>query len=97
MMGHQVIDSFSPPYLGPLGALVDGARADLAGRLGVDLVAVGVEGVYAVIWPDSSAGCPQPGRAYMQALVEGALIVLRVADERYSYHSAEGRPAFLCR
>lgn len=95
-MAHQVIDSFSPPYLGPLGALVDGARADLAGRLGVEPATIEVEGVHAVIWPDASAGCPQPGRAYMQALVEGALIVLRVAGQRYNYHSAEGRPAFLC-
>lgn len=95
-MGHQVISSFAPPYPAPLAALVDGARADLAGRLGLPGADIAVEGVHAVVWSDGSIGCPQPGMLYTQALVEGALIVLVAGGARYSYHSAGGRPAFLC-
>lgn len=95
-MGHQLLNSFTPPYPGLLAKLVEGAVADLAARLGLPATAIAVDGVHAVIWPDGSIGCPQPGMAYTQALVEGALIELRAAGAPYSYHSAGGRPAFLC-
>lgn len=95
-MAYQLLTSFAPPYQGPLGRLVEGARADLAVRLALTPEAVVVEGVHAVIWSDGSIGCPRPGRVYTQALVEGALIELEASGVRYSYHSAGGRPAFLC-
>lgn len=95
-MSYQLSASFAPPYPAALERLVADARADLAARLGLALDAVAVEGVHAVIWSDGSIGCPRPGMLYTQALVEGALIALRAAGAAYSYHSAEGRPAFLC-
>lgn len=95
-MGYQIIRSFEPPYPAPMAALVEGAIADLAGRLGVAAESIAVEGLHAVVWSDGSIGCPQPGMLYTQALVEGALIVLGAGGARYRYHSAEGRPAFLC-
>jgi hypothetical protein len=96
MMSYQLLTSFEPPYPGPLRQLVDGARGDLATRLGLHLNAVAVEGLHAVIWSDGSIGCPRQGLAYTQALVEGALIELRVGGVSYHYHSAEGLPPFLC-
>lgn len=95
-MTHRLVSSFAPPYPASLGRLAEGARADLAARLGLAVEAVTIVGVHAVIWPDGSIGCPRPGMVYTQALVEGALIELQAAGARYSYHSARGRPAFLC-
>lgn len=95
-MSYRLVSSFTPPYPAPLEALVAGARADLAARLGVAPDTIAVEGVHAVVWPDGSIGCPRPGMNYTQALVEGALIALRAGGAAYSYHSAGGRPAFLC-
>lgn len=88
----------APPGTVPPGAeaLVAVARADLASRLGVDAAAITVERVEAVTWPDTSLGCPQPGMAYAQVQVDGALIVLAVDGQEYEYHSGGSRPPFLC-
>lgn len=49
-----------------------------------------------VIWPDGSLGCPQPGMAYTQALVEGYRIVLEIDGETYDYHTSERGFFVLC-
>jgi len=66
------------------------AQADLAQRLGIATGQIAVVSVEAVQWRDSSLGCPQPGRMYAQVITPGYRIVLRVVDELYEYHSAEG-------
>lgn len=74
---------------------VEVAKADLATRIGTDegIVVVQVEDV---MWPDGSLGCPQPGMAYTQALVDGYRIELSDGDTTYFYHGAAGRDPFLC-
>lgn len=80
-----------------LQPLIDLAVADLAERLGVEPNAIAVAGAESVTWPDASAGCPQPGMAYRQVPVDGALIVLSVDGVEYRYHSGGARPdPFLC-
>ncbi len=80
-----------------LGAVVEQARADLAGRLGVPEAAITVVSAKPVTWPDSSLGCPQPGMAYLQVLTDGSRILLEHADRQYAYHSGGRSPApFLC-
>lgn len=72
------------------------AIADLATRLGVsagDVVLVSEE---AVTWRDGSLGCPEKDMMYTQALVDGHLIVLKVTETQYRYHSGNGRPPFYC-
>src|SRR5262245_20683020 len=64
------------------------ARDDLAGRLGVDVGQIEVVEARAVTWPDGSLGCPQPGMAYPQVLVDGLLIRLRAQGRLYAYTAA---------
>jgi hypothetical protein len=50
----------------------------------------------AVLWSNGSLGCPQPGRAYTQALVPGYRIRIRAGAEELDFHAAQGGPAVLC-
>lgn len=84
----QSVDAANP--------LVQQAVADLAERLGVPVDEVEMVEAEAVIWPDGSLGCPQPGMMYTQVLQDGMRIVLRVEGEEYHYHSGGSREPFLC-
>jgi hypothetical protein len=76
--------------------LVNQARADLAQRLAITLDQIELIEFELVVWPDGSLGCPQPGMAYIQVPQDGAVILLRVDDALYEYHSGGSRPPFLC-
>jgi len=41
----------------------------------------------AVIWPDGSLGCPEPGRMYTQALVKGYRIRVGAGSAVFEYHA----------
>lgn len=72
------------------------ARNELAERLGVPFESVIVGDAQPVQWRSSALGCPQPDRAYMQALVPGVRILLLVGGDTYTYHAAAGRQPFNC-
>lgn len=72
------------------------AVADLAGRLGIDPAGIEIVEMRDVTWGDTSLGCPRPGMAYTQTLVNGSLIRLRAAGRDYHYHSGTGRKPFYC-
>lgn len=76
--------------------IVQQAVADLAARLGIAPEVITVLSVEAVTWPDSSLGCPQPGMAYLQVLVDGLRIRLSAKGALYEYHSGGDQPPFLC-
>jgi hypothetical protein len=80
----------------PRTSIVDGAVADLADRLSVEPQAVSVVSAEEVTWPDGSLGCPEPGRSYTQALVDGTLIRLAVDGVEYQYHAGRSGDAFYC-
>lgn len=80
----------------PMLPQVSQAIADLAERLGVAPAEIEVVSVEAVVWPDGSLGCPQPGMLYPQVLQDGMRIRLGVAGVIYQYHSGERRAPFLC-
>lgn len=84
------------PFNSTVQTLIDQARADLAQRLGIDPAKIELVGASEVTWPDNSLGCPQPGMAYIQRMVEGVRLRLRAGQQVYSYHSGNGRPPFLC-
>ncbi len=86
----------TPPFDGFIQRQIDVAKQDLAQRLGVDVAAIEVASVEAVTWPDGSLGCPRPGMAYIQVLIDGLRILLRVGDQLYPYHSGDNQPPFLC-
>jgi len=46
--------------------------------------------VYAVEWPDSSLGCPQPGRSYLQVITPGYLVSFSANGESYTVHVGAG-------
>ncbi len=72
------------------------ALADAAGRQGVAPEQVLIARWSPVTWNDGSIGCPEKGRAYTQALVDGELLVLRVGTGLLQYHAATDRPFTYC-
>ncbi len=76
--------------------LVGQARQDLAARLNVPVEKIEFLSFEEVIWPDGSLGCPKPGMAYIQIMVEGYRILLRYEGQVYAYHGGGNRPPFLC-
>jgi hypothetical protein len=72
------------------------AKQDLAGRLSISPDEIILTDFREITWPDSSLGCPQPGKAYSQVTVDGVSIQLQVKDLVYSYHGDGIQPPFLC-
>lgn len=81
---------------GAVQSVVAQAKEDLAERLAVEAATIEVIETEEVVWRDSSLGCPQPGMAYMQVLIDGMLVRLRHGDNVYEYHSGGNRGPFLC-
>ena len=79
-----------------LTPVVDRAIADLTERLGVSRDAVVVEVAGSVTWSDASCGCPEPGRAYAQVLVDGVYVRLLAAGRSFHYHGGGRHQLFLC-
>ena len=52
--------------------------------------------VEAVEWRDSSLGCPEPGKAYLQVITPGYLFVLEAGGKTYEYHADRGNRVILC-
>ena len=77
-------------------AQITAATVDLSTRLDVGLDEIEVREARAVVWPDASLGCPQPGMFYAQVEQEGLLIRLQVGGEMYFYHSGAEEKPFLC-
>jgi hypothetical protein len=62
----------------------------LAGELCLAPSAVTVERIERVTWRDGSLGCPEPGMAYTQALVDGFRVIVAVGEERFDYRTGGG-------
>jgi hypothetical protein len=88
----ETTSSSAADHVGP----VEEAVADLASRLVVEPEEIEVVESEAVTWADGALGCPQPGKFYTQAQVEGHRILLRAKDRTWPYHSGGGRGPFLC-
>lgn len=69
---------------------------DLALRSSSDPAAITLVGAEAVIWNDGSLGCPQPGVAYPQMLIEGYRVLLRIGDRDYDYRVGRRGSFVLC-
>ncbi|MEJ2516094.1 MAG: hypothetical protein P8080_12700 [Gammaproteobacteria bacterium] len=72
------------------------ARADLARRLDVQPENIEVLEAREVAWPDTSLGCPEPGRMYAQVVTPGVLVVLQFENRRYAYGGRRGVVPLLC-
>lgn len=79
----------------PDAPIEERAQEALANLLGIPSEEIEVRKVEEVEWPDTSLGCPEPGKAYAQVIVPGWRVVMRVDDEVYEYHSG-GEHRVLC-
>jgi hypothetical protein len=79
-----------------LDRVVQGAIADLAGRLGVQPASLAIVMSERVTWPDSSLGCPAPGRRYTPATVEGYRVVLLNDRRLFRYYAGDDGVPSLC-
>lgn len=84
------------PAAPDLEEVVEAAVIDLAERLHNDPGEIELVAAEAVTWSDGSLGCPEPGKLYTQALVEGYRVVLSHDGTEYDYHAGQDRNPFLC-
>ncbi|HEX5503320.1 MAG TPA: hypothetical protein VFW96_11915 [Thermomicrobiales bacterium] len=47
-------------------------------------------------WPDTSLGCPEPGKAYLQVITPGYRAILQANGQRYEYHTNRRDLAVRC-
>jgi hypothetical protein len=66
-------------------SITDPIIAEIAGLAGVPVDQVVVVSAEAVTFPDGGLGCPQPGMAYTQVLVDGYKVVATAAGKTYDY------------
>jgi hypothetical protein len=87
-----------PASTGPVSAIVDQARSQLAVYLGVAPDTLTLESSEARDWPDSALGCPAPDEGYMQVITPGYLLVFSSPEgQRYPVHTDEtGTSLILC-
>jgi len=73
---------------GPIGlpaSKIAPVVVDAAGRAGVTPDQVKVVSAEAMTFPDGSLGCPEPGMAYTQMVVDGFKIVAQAKGVTYDY------------
>ena len=67
----------------------------LAADLQIARDGIQIDTIRAVEWRDSSVGCPQPGRSYMQVITPGHKVTLRANGQIHVVHEAKGS-AIVC-
>ncbi|MBE2237077.1 MAG: hypothetical protein IAE81_04765 [Caldilineaceae bacterium] len=77
-------------------ALLDLILADAASRTGLAREALRVIQDQAVVWPDGSLGCAQPGMVYTQALVEGYHVIVAAGEQTLDYRAGRSNSFRLC-
>lgn len=71
--------------------------AYLSEELGIPPREIEVLSVEMYEWPDTSLGCPEPGKSYAQVLTTGYRLMLEAQGEQYEVHVDQaGRIAVLC-
>lgn len=76
-----------PDELQAAARLHDQVLQDLAERLKVPVSEVKVNHFEPTTWPDRSAGCPEPGKAYAQTPTRGFVIELEHLGRTYVYRA----------
>lgn len=83
-----------PDYLDE--GLIDEVRELASHETGIAPGEFEVETAVQVTWSDGSLGCPQPGQAYTQALVDGYWVVLSHDSDTYDFRAGLDREFRLC-
>lgn len=79
-----------------LKAMVEAALDDAARRTNIDRTKLTLLSAESVTWSDGSLGCPEPGKAYTQALVPGFRIRIKAGAEALDYHAGRRGLPMLC-
>lgn len=69
--------------------------SDLAAR-GIATEGIAVVTARAVTWPNGALGCPKPGMAYVQMIINGYQVVVSVAGKAYDYRFGSTATPSLC-
>lgn len=72
------------------------AVAQMARDLGIVEATIAVVSYERTDWPDSSLGCPEPGKAYLTVITPGYRVFLRANDRQYEYHTNEKNMVVRC-
>ena len=86
----------SPSVPSEAEKVVERAKIDLAQRKGVAKEKIVLIRVEYVDWPDTSLGCPEPGKVYAQVITPGYKILLSDGQEEYEYHSDKENNVVYC-
>lgn len=74
----------------PPDGLVQAAQQLLAAYLKLEPAALLLQSANIAEWPSSALGCPAPGQAYAQVLIDGfELIFVDITQQQYSVHTGE--------
>jgi hypothetical protein len=76
--------------------VASGARAAAAQQLSVAPDGLVVARAEPVDWPDTSLGCPEPGRVYAQVITRGYRIFVRAGAQTVEVHADEAGRAVTC-
>ena len=76
--------------------LIDAIKADLAARLGISPEDIEVVSAEAVLWNDSSLGCPEKDYFYLQVITPGYQVILKANGKEYDYRANESGFYKLC-
>jgi hypothetical protein len=68
-------------------SVVQLAATNLAKELNIAPDQVEIRSAEQREWSDSSLGCPEPGRAYMQVITPGYRVILFANGREYTYHT----------
>ena len=82
----SISKNLPPSYI---DSLTKKAVQDLVTRLSIPQEHIQVIEAKAVVWPNSSLGCPQPGMRYADMLVPGYLIRLKAQQTEFEYHAGK--------
>jgi hypothetical protein len=79
-------------------SMVEDTKADLLKRLATTLAdkEINTAELTQVIWADASLGCPAKDTQYVPALTPGYLLVLRIGDKLFEYHSGMDQKFTYC-
>ncbi len=89
----------APRQVTPMSAypsVVQLAATNLAKDLNIAPDQVEIRSVEQREWSDSSLGCPEPGRAYMQVITPGYKVILFANGREYEYHTNMQNMAIRC-
>lgn len=79
-----------------LDKIESAAIADLSDRLSLQPNLIRVISVESQLWPDTSLGCPRPGKEYAQQTVPGYRLQLEADGVGYIYHTDTKNAVVLC-